>query len=107
MNPFVTMLNTTTPGAVFDQYTVKFHSATLLQTPVRNVAIDLAVKLRNNPEALADRISHEVESNALEAAILMRRGEMEKASALLALNMALITWMIEDSKLPAVQESDK
>ena len=97
MNHFVTMRNAAKDGDVFDLWTVKYHSATLLQTPVRGAAIDCFLVWRSSPDSLRHAVAEAIEKNTDEAARALRRGKLDDARTMTALNLALITWLEEDS----------
>ena len=97
MNHFVTMKNFAKNGDVFDLWTVKYHSATLLQTPVRGAAIDAYLLWRSDADSLNHAVAEVIEKNTDEAARALRRGKLDDARTMTALNLALVTWLEEDS----------
>lgn len=104
VSPFVTMKNIASPGATWDCWVVKYHSAPLLQTMVHGEAIDAYILWRQSPHSLVCRVSNEIEENAKAARLLMRQDDFEGARQLTALNLALATWLVEDSQVPAFEE---
>ena len=98
MNEFVVMKNMALPGDPFDTWVVKYHSATLLRTPIRGAAIDCTLLWRSSMDALRHAVAAAVEKNTDDAARALRHGNLDDARTLTALNLALVTWLEEDSE---------